>query len=305
MRFSHILQAVRRKDVDVTPDYGCLEADAFDHELEAYAMANAVPVEALHLRKEQDAPVIDFGSLDEFFVSREYRYNLGSPKFSWRKYGEYFYNQKSLGSCTGHAAAHAFMASNRHIKLHDGSVSVKDINPIGAWYRSKNWSTRGGQSVARMAAEVNEFGNTPESEIGKNNTQPNRQKIEAASKSASLNQSGICFFTPTAENIIKFTRSGIGCFIGNRLRVSGTEIDKNGLRVPKFSGSWAHATAFTDNVYHNGVDYVFWLNSWGPIYNVVDLYGAPAWGCWMTRNHLSEFLKTAGSYGNGVAVFAE
>jgi hypothetical protein len=304
MRFSHILQAACQKETDATPENGCLEADAFDREVEAYAMANAVPFETLHLRTEQDAPVIDFGSLEKFFAKRERRYAAGGPKFTWTL-GDYFYNQNPLPSCTGHAAGHAFMASNRHIKLHGGSVVLKDINPIGAWYRSKNWSTRGGQSVARMAAEVNEFGNTPASAIGRNNTQPNRSAIQSAVDISSLNQSGICFFTPTADSIIKFVRSGVGCFIGNRLRVSGAEIDRNGLRIAKLGGSWSHSTAFTDYVHVNGTDYVFWLNSWGPIYSRADVTGAPTWGCWMTRQLLTEFLKTAGNFGNAVAVFAE
>jgi hypothetical protein len=197
------------------------------------------------------------------------------------------------------------MASNRHIKLHGGSTILKDINPIGAWFKSKGWSTRGGQSVARMAAEVNEFGNTPSTTIGRNNTQPNRTAIQAAATVAALNQSGICFFKPTADSIIKFVRSGIGCFIGNRLRVSGCEIDRNGLRIPKFGGTWSHSTAFTDYVKVKETEYVFWLNSWGPIYRERDVFGALSWGCWMPRELLTEFLKTAGNFGNAAAVFAE
>ncbi len=276
----------------------------FDGELEAFALSNAVPYEALHLRSEDDAPIIDFGSLEAFFEKRRKRSEIGKPKFSWQD-GFYFYNQGSLGSCTGHAAAHAFMASNRHIRLHNGSVFEKRINPIGAWFKSKNWSTSGGQSVARMAAEVNEFGNTPVSRIGKDNIKPNKSIILAAAKDAALNQSGICFFAPTAENIIKFARSGIGTFIGNRLRVQGTDTNKDGLRIPKFGGTWAHATAFTDYVRIGDREYVFWLNSWGPIYKVADRHNTPEWGCWMDRNHLDRFLASASSFGNACAVFAE
>jgi len=145
----------------------------------------------------------------------------------------------------------------------------------------------------------------PATVIGRNNTQPNRERIKAAADTAALNQSGICFFAPTADAIIQFTRSGIGCFLGNRLRVGGTSIDQNGLRIPVFSGTWKHSTAFTDYVECGGVEYVFWVNSWGPMYTKHDVSGAPPWGCWMTRNHLTQFLQTAGSYGNAVAVFAE
>ena len=304
MRFSRILQPVRRSYIDVSVDNGCLEADAFDRDLEYFATSNAVPFESLHLRADQDAPVIDFGSLESFFARRKKRYALGGPRFSWA-FGDFFYNQNPLGSCTGHAAAHAYMASNRHIILHHGKTLLKDINPIGAWFRSKNWSTRGGQSVARMAAEINEFGNTPASEIGRNNTQPNRSRIEAAAEAAALNQSGICFFKPTVESIINFARSEIGTFLGNRVRVSDVKLDRNNMPVPIFSGKWAHATAFTDYVYHEGTDYVYWLNSWGAIYRHTCVYGSPLWGCWMTPDLLEFFLQGANDFGNGVAVFAE
>jgi len=304
VRFSKKLLFPNRTVEVAAHDTGCLEADAFDVELEAFAMSNAVPFEALHLRSEEDAPIIDFGSLDEFFEIRRKRSEIGKPKFSWQD-GFYFYNQGSLGSCTGHAAAHAFMASNRHIRLHNGNTFDKNINPIGAWFKSKGWSARGGQSVARMAAEVNEFGNTPSSRIGSDNLKPNKSAILAAAPEASRNQSGICFFKPTAENIIKFARSGIGTFIGNRLRVAGTDTNKDGLRIPKFSGTWAHATAFTDYVKIGTKEYVGWLNSWGAIYKTPDRLNLPAWMCWMDRDHLDKFLASASSYGNGCAVFAE
>jgi len=303
MNFSRHFLSIR-KTPEATRETGCLEADSFDRELTLFATANAVPFETLHRRTEEDAPVVDFGSLEPFFDLRAKRSQVVGPRFSWRD-GLYFRNQQHLGSCTGIAAGHAFMASNRHIRIHGGNVALKTINPIGAWYKSKGWNLKGGQSTARMAAEVNEFGNVPSSRIGDSVTQPSKTAILAAAPEAAKNQSGLCFFKPTAADVIKFVRSGIACFVGNSLRVHAATTDRNKMRVPVFSGSWAHATAFIDYACVNGTDYVFWLNSWGPIYKTDDLYNAPPWGCWMNEELLSKFLQSATPYGNGVAVFAE
>jgi hypothetical protein len=309
MKFTRHIKYTREA-IDTDPilgnENGCLEMDALDIEIQDLAMSNAIAFETLHLHAKDDAPVIDFGSLQSFFDVRAKRYNVVGNKFSWELDGNYFFNQGNVGSCTGHAAAHAYMASNRHILLHtDPTALAKNINPIGAWFRSKNWSKRGGQSVSRMAAEVNEFGNVPISEIGTNNISPDKNAIVKAASVSSLNQSGICFFNATPENVINFVRSGIGVFIGNALRVSGTHTDKNGLRVPDFRGTWAHATSFVDYCQVADTDYVFWLNSWGLKYNTQDLLNAPAWGCWMNTDHLSAFLKSCSKYGRACAVFAE
>ncbi|MCL2624401.1 MAG: hypothetical protein FWD31_12125, partial [Planctomycetaceae bacterium] len=107
-----------------------------------------------------------------------------------------------------------------------------------------------------------------------------------------------------ASQIIECCRAGLGVAFGNSTAVSGSTTDSNSVKVAVIRGNWAHATHFTSYRIVNGTEYVFWVNSHGPIYGNSS-EGEPADGAWMTRKMVDTMCQTMSGYGQPYAVVPE
>ncbi len=180
------------------------------------------------------------------------------------------------------------------------------FNPIVTWAITKGGSIRGGQTVSEMASGANDIGHFPEELVGTNNQNvpAYKEHLEAAKQY----QSAILFLNfkgkTLADEIIQCCAAGLSVALGNSTAVSGSTIDKNGVKIAVLRGRWAHATHFTGYRIVNGTEYIGWVNSHGSRYKSSD-EGEPADMCWMTRLLVDDFVETAIGYGSPYAVIPE
>jgi hypothetical protein len=179
-----------------------------------------------------------------------------------------------------------------------GAFRFVAINPIAMWVQTKNWSTRGGQSMSKIMMGGNQFGNYPVKAVGEYSTQLTpalKRNIESASDIAKSFQFGACKLPgrgkELAATIVLCLRAGLVVCIGNSARVAGTHIDSNGMRCALLEGNWAHATLFDAYIVVNGTVYVHWTNSHGDRYKAPDMFHCPESGCWMTVETLVQFCS--------------
>ncbi|MDR2763128.1 MAG: hypothetical protein LBB88_11030 [Planctomycetaceae bacterium] len=217
-----------------------------------------------------------------------------------------YFSQGNLGSCMGHADSFAHHSATLQMIARGAPLIYVTFNPIVTWSITKGGSIRGGQSVAEMAQGANSIGHFPEYLVGTNNQSvPEFQsQIEVAKNF----QSAIMFLkfqgVELADEIIQCCAAGLSVALGNSTAVSGSNIDKNGIKVATLRGSWAHATHFTMYRVVNGTEYIGWVNSHGFRYNNSD-EGEPADMCWMSRDLVEKFVATASGYGSPYVVFPE
>jgi len=202
-------------------------------------------------------------------------------------------NQGNLGSCAGWSAANGYMQTVLY-QMMLGAFRFVRINPLAMWVRTKNWSMSGGQSMSKVLTGGNQFGNYPAQLVGEYSTQLTRDtmnKIESATDAATLHQFGACRLQgkDMVQRIILCLRAAMVVCIGNSVRVSGSRIDENNMRVAVLGGSWAHATVIDGYVVVNGTVYLHWTNSHGDRYKGADRFDTPESGCWMTVNTLEQF----------------
>jgi hypothetical protein len=206
----------------------------------------------------------------------------------------------------GHADAFAHHSTTLQWMSRGVPLIYTSFNPIVTWSITKGGSLRGGQTVSEMAAGANEIGHFPEHLVGTNN-----QSVPSYTEYLDLAkayQSAILFLNfrgaELAEEIIQCCAAGLSVAIGNSTAVSGSTIDKNGIKVAILRGTWAHATHFTAYRIVKGTEYIGWVNSHGSRYSNSD-EGEPADMCWMSRDLVERFVTTASGYGSPYAVFPE
>jgi hypothetical protein len=216
-------------------------------------------------------------------------------------------NQGNLGSCAGWSAANGHMVSVIY-QMMLGAFRFTLINPLAMWAQTKNWSTSGGQSMSNVLMGGNKFGNYPVANVGAYSTNLSREtrsKIEAAANVAKLHQFGACRLpgirTNLAAAIVLCLRAGLVVCIGNSVRVSGSKIDGNGMRVATLGGGWSHATLLDGYAVVNGTVYVHWTNSHGDRYKGSDKFDSPESGCWMPLSTLEQFCS--GRYTDAFCIY--
>ena len=218
-----------------------------------------------------------------------------------------YWSQQSLGSCMGHADAFAHHSSTLYWIARGAPLKYCPINPVVTWAITKGGSLRGGQTVSEMAKGANQIGHFIESLVGTNNlAMPSnyKQYLDEALKY----QSSIMFLDfrgdALCNEIFACCAAGLSVAVGNSTAVSGSTIDKNGIKVATVSGSWAHATSFTGYRKVNGTEYIGWVNSHGARYKSSD-EGEPADMCWMDKSTACKFCSTMHQYGPPYVVFPE
>ncbi|MCL2120326.1 MAG: hypothetical protein FWH27_18065, partial [Planctomycetaceae bacterium] len=164
-----------------------------------------------------------------------------------------YWSQQSLGSCMGHADAFAHHSSTLYWIARGAPLKYCPINPVVTWAITKGGSLRGGQSVSEMAKGANQIGHFIERLVGTNNlAMPSNYKQFL--DDAAMYQSAIMFLDfrgdTLCNEIFACCAAGLSVAVGNSNAVSGSTIDKNGIKVATVSGSWAHAClTFDQKVY--------------------------------------------------------
>ena len=218
-----------------------------------------------------------------------------------------YWSQGSQPSCMGHADAFAHHSSTLYWIARGAPLKYCSINPIVTWAIMKGGSLRGGLSVSEQAKGANEIGHFIERLVGTNNlAMPSnyKQYLDEALKY----QSAIMFLNFRGDDlcneIFACCAAGLSVAVGNSNAVSGSTIDKNGIKVATVSGNWAHATSFAGYRKVNGTEYIGWVNSHGARYKSSD-EGEPADICWMDKKTACQFCSTMHQYGPPYAVFPE
>jgi len=219
-----------------------------------------------------------------------------------------YYSQGSRPSCMGHADAFAYHSATLTSIARGMPLQYNPINAIYTWAATKNGSLSGGQTVSAMAAGANKFGHYTIESVGNDNINYVASRQREHAEEAKKHQSAIMFLSGNnatlADEIMLACHAGLAVACGNSRAVSGSAIDKNGVKVATLGGSWAHATAFAGYRKVKGTEYVGWINSHGPRYKSSD-EGEPADMCWMDKKILTDFSQSMRSYGPPYAVFPE
>jgi hypothetical protein len=217
-----------------------------------------------------------------------------------------YFTQGGQPSCMGHSDSFSHHSTTLQMIARGAPLVYTPFNPIVTWSITKGGSTRGGQTVSEMAKGANVIGHFPEHLVGTNNQSV--PKYQEHLELAQQYQSAILFLNfkgkELADEIIQCCAAGLSVALGNSTAVSGSSIDKNGVKIATLRGSWAHATHFTAYRTVKGTEYIGWVNSHGERYNTSD-EGEPADMCWMSRELVETFVTTASGYGSPYAVFPE
>ena len=221
-------------------------------------------------------------------------------------------NQGQLGSCAGWSAANGYMITVLY-QMMLGAFRFVAVNPLAMWVRTKNWSMSGGQTMSKVMIGGNRLGNYPVQRVGEYGTKLTKEligKIESATDEATLHQFGACRLTQErggvsppvlVHRIILCLRAGMVVCIGNSVRVSGSKIDSNNMRVATIGGTWSHATLLDGYIEVNGTVYLHWTNSHGNRYMGADRFNTPESGCWMTIKTLTQFCS--GRYTDAFCIY--
>ena len=204
-------------------------------------------------------------------------------------------SQEYRPNCAGFAMANAALCSTLlQIKNRFSEQDAKRFNPMVTWQKSKGGSVYGGQSISAIALAGCEYGNYLAEDVGSYDpdvTFPRTQADE--DEHARAHQIGFALYDGTRpwDAIMLACRKGYACFVGNSRAVGGSSRDVNGVPVANISGSWSHATAFAGYQYIGGLQYVFWINSHGDIYESDGQ--TPRFGCWMSESILKTFMSSS------------
>jgi hypothetical protein len=189
-----------------------------------------------------------------------------------------------------------------------GAFRFVSVNPLAMWVKTKNWSMSGGQTMSKVMIGGNQFGNYPVSSVGDYSTRLTadlKNKIESVATIAEKHQFGACRLSgkgkDIASKIVLCLRAGLVVCIGNSVRVSGSFIDENDMRVAILGGTWGHATLFDGYQVVDGTVYLHWTNSHGDRYKGKDRFATPESGCWMTIGILERFCS--GRYTDAFCIY--
>lgn len=204
-------------------------------------------------------------------------------------------SQGNIGSCAGVSYFdRCFQITLLKQIAAESEQTIEPVNSLISWLISKDWSARGGQSIAAVVRTGVDTGVFPASKVGAYSTTnwekktAEEHRIEAESR-----QMGACLVpneVDKVEAIELSLRAGHVVEIGNSVGVTGCIADKNGVLVAQLGGRWSHATMFSEIQNVNGTTYFRWENSHGLIYGKTGT--EPRFGCWMTRTQVEQFCAS-------------
>jgi len=251
--------------------------------------------------------------LEERSELREKYTEAGFSLFPWhlfwalpndrKKSGILCWNQGNRPSCSMHAAAHAFQASEL-MSIALGAPTLYDaVNPIYNFYLGKGGSYAGGLDLLTVADEVNKRGMFPVSSVGEDNISVTKSGLTKEPE-AKKHQGGIVTIEDDlVENIIKVCRGlGAVCF-GSGIYFTAATKDSNDVRVMTNFSRGGHAQAFYGYKRIGKTEYVWNQNSHGDIYGKTP--NEPESGAWVTRKQLEMYARDMSNYGYPMAIYAE
>ena len=213
-------------------------------------------------------------------------------RYDWREF--FTPSQEYRPCCSGFAMANAAMARTLiQTAFQFSEQKPQKFNPFMCWKLSKSGDVFGGQTISAMAKFGNQEGNYLVADIGEYDPD-NRSTMRSSLAISNAVEHQISYTlyegNDPASAILDACSKGFTCFIGNDLEVAdGTSKDSNGVEVVRLSGRrWSHAQAHVGFMIVNGVRYVFWMNSHGPIYPSAD--GTPPIGGWMSEETLRKHM---------------
>ncbi len=202
-------------------------------------------------------------------------------------------NQANQTSCAGMSAAMVWSRKTIYQKL-TAPIRWEFLNPMAMWAITKNYSTRGGQSMAAVKLGAAKYGNYAVSDpgIGAYPGRVSRDMYEKAAPQAQQRQLCSCTMPNTVAAVKLALDACEVVAIGNSRAWRTARLDKNGILVAVPSGGWAHAWNYDAIRYVHGVPYYHADNSWGEIYEGSKEHD-PAIGCWHTEETVALMLQGA------------
>ena len=244
---------------------------------------------------------------------REKYERAGFSLFPWHIYGALpndrkksgilCWNQGSRPSCSMHAAAHAYQASELISIALGAPVYYDAVNPIYNFYLGRGGNYAGGLDLLTVADEINGRGMFAVSDVGEDNISVHGDGLAKESE-AIKHQAGIVSIEDNlVDNIILVCRGlGAVCF-GSGIYANAATKDLNGVRVMSSFSRGGHAQAFYGYKKVNGTEYIWNQNSHGDKYGKTP--NEPESGAWCTRRELEKYARDMANYGYPLAVYAE
>lgn len=213
------------------------------------------------------------------------------------------WDQGNRPSCSMHAAAHAYQASELITIALGAPVLYDAVNPIYNFYLGRGGNYNGGLDLLTVADEINGRGMFAVSDVGEDNISVNGAGLEKE-QDAKNHQAGIVSIEDDLEENIIRVCMGLGavCF-GSGIYATGATKDNNGIRVMTSFSRGGHAQAFFGYRMVGGTEYIWNQNSHGDRYGKTP--NEPESGAWITRRQLEMYCRDMSNYGYPLAVFAE
>ena len=299
---------------------GCLPLSDAEWQWVLDAASDAVTLGEYSWADGGDMPVLKW---DSFFTDRlaersELREKYERAGYSLRPwdilrslprcaYGSdvYCWNQGSLPSCSMHGAAHAYQSAELVAIALGSPLRYEALNPIYSFYWARGGNFAGGLSIWDTAETANRDGFLPVSLVGDDNTSVSSEGLKLRDRGTQWQAAVMWVEDDPVESIISACRGLCSVCFGSGSYYSGCTVDGNGVRVMSGRARGGHAQCFTGYLIAGGEEYVFNLNSHGPIYTAGSDKTLPKSGAWVTRRQLEVYARDFEAYGYPFVVFPE
>jgi len=207
-----------------------------------------------------------------------------------------YWNQGSIPSCSMHGAMHSAQASILTDIALGAPRRYDALNPIYPFYIARGENLGGGLDLAETAAQLNQGGAYPASEVGENNTSAPRNWRQFRDCAKSRQAAVIYLEGDLVEKIFRACRAGFHVTFGSGVYYNEAREDENGIKTLYGVGYGGHAQSLGCWREVKGTEYIFLTNSWGDAYGR-SAEGEPASGGWIGRGALARLADSMANYG--------
>ncbi len=278
----------------VTFACGCVPLSAPRRRALEKAASEAVSMPEYLWERQSEMPVIKWDARFEKWLERRTELagkyaSFGFCLHPWEifralpesaKRGRVFaWDQGDLPSCAMHGAAHAYQCASLTSIALGAPLYYESFNPIYPFYGARGGNLAGGLDLWTAADWVNRRGMLPVSLVGEDNRRVRREHLRRMDEGKKWQGAIVLIEDDFARKILRACRA--------LCAVSG-----------------GHAQCFAGWRRVNGTEYVFNLNSHGPVYGR-SAEGEPESGAWVTEEHLELYCRDMEVYGFPYIVFGE